>query len=161
MLLALLAEGYEVTGLDLSAAMGRIAGRRLARAGLEAGLVRGQVETLPFRDSYFDTILSTFPTAFIAEKQTMREAYRVLQPGGCFVIVPEGHLTGRGPLRRFVNWLYVITGQRAGEYAVEEAAHSAGWLRFRRELAETGFSLDVVHVQLSGSGATVLIATRK
>lgn len=164
MLLALRAEGYEVTGLDLSPAMGRIARQRLATAEVTAGLVRGRVQTLPFAGGEFDTVLSTFPTDFIADVETMGAVHRVLRPGGRFLIVPEGHLTGGGPLRRFINWLYVITGQRSGEFAVDEAeywpAEDARWQRFRQEMTATGFALEVVHVQLSGSGATVVVATR-
>lgn len=163
-LLALVVAGYDVTGVDLSPAMGRIASRRLHARGAQARLVRGRAEALPFAAHHFDTLLATFPTAFIADPATMREAYRVLRPDGRFLIVPEGHLSGRGPLHRFVNWLYLITGQRAEEFAVDDDRYwpsaSPQWHRFRQQMQATGFSLQIEHVRLSGSGATVLIATR-
>lgn len=164
MLLSLVAEGYEVTGLDLSPAMGRIARRRLRARGAEPRLVRGRAQALPFATHHFDTLLSTFPTAFVADPLTMGEAYRVLRPGGRFLIVPEGHLTGRSFLHRFVNWLYTITGQRSEEFAVDADHYwpsaSPRWHHFRQQMEATGFALEIAHVALSGSGATVLIATR-
>lgn len=164
MQLALLSAEYEVTGLDLSPAMGRLAARRLRSRGAEVRLVRGRAQSLPFSAHHFDTLLSTFPTAFIADVGTMREAHRVLKPGGRFLIVPEGHLTGRSLLHRFVNWLYTITGQRTEEFAVDDDHYwpsaSPQWHRFRQQMQTTGFSLTIEHVELSGSGATVLIATK-
>lgn len=164
MLLALAQAGYRVTGLDLSPAMGRITGRRLQRAGLPPALVRGRAQALPFATHTFDTVLSTFPTPFIVERATIRAIYRVLRPGGRLVVVPEGHLTGRGPLPRFINWLYLITGQRAGTFAVDKVqywpAASPPWQQYRREMAALGFSLDVKHVQLARSAVTVAIADK-
>lgn len=164
MLLALARDGHQTAGLDLSEAMGRLARRRLRRAGIPAQLARGEVQRLPFAPGSFHTVLTTFPTAFIAEPETMDGVYRVLRPGGRFVIVPEGHLTGNSLLHRFIDWLFVITGQREGAFAVDEQRywpeHSTLWGAFERAMAGAGFQLDVHHISLRRSGVTVVVATK-
>jgi ubiquinone/menaquinone biosynthesis C-methylase UbiE len=162
MLLALAQQQVEVIGLDLSRAMGRSAGRRLRRQAGEARLVRGRAQSLPFAAASFDSVFATFPTAFIAEQATMTAVYRVLRPGGRFVVVPEGHLTGRGPLQRFIGWLYTITGQRSGTFAVNGEqywpADTPVWRAWQHQMAAVGFRVAVEHVQLGPSGVTVVIA---
>ena len=164
-LLALARQGYRVVGLDLSPHMGRQAERRLRRAGFTPHLVRGTAQALPFAPGSFDAVLSTFPTAFILEPPTIAAVYRVLQPGGRLVVVPEGHLTGRGPLQRLINWLYVITGQREGAFAVDEdeawpAVSSTVWQAYQARMARQGFTLTLERRRRPRSMATVLIATK-
>lgn len=163
MLLALAESGREVVGLDLSPHMGRMAHRRLRRAGIAPALVRGRAQALPLAAGSFDAVLSTFPTAFIAEEVTMRAIYRVLRADGRLVVVPEGHLENRGLLPRFVNWLYVITGQRQGTFTVDDeqywpAADSPVWIAYRKAMEAAGFRLEVERVRLGRGGASVIIA---
>lgn len=165
MLLALAESGRMAVGLDLSPFMGRMARRRLRRAGVAPLLIRGRAQALPFVAGSFDTVLSTFPTAFIAEAATMRAVHRVLRSGGRLVVVPEGHLDNRGLLSRFINWLYVITGQRQGTFTVDDeqywpAADSALWVAYRNAMETAGFDLNVERVRLARGGASVVIAKK-
>lgn len=155
MLLALARAGYSVAGLDLSPQMGRIARRRLARAGCGAALVRGRGEALPFADNSFDTVYSSFPTPFILAEETLQSLWRVLVPGGRVVIVPQAHLKGQGMASRFVNWLYVITGQRPATAPDPEAALAGPWAE---HVARQGFRLEVVPVTLPRSDVPVVMA---
>jgi ubiquinone/menaquinone biosynthesis C-methylase UbiE len=113
--LDLRAAGYSSIGLDLSPAMGRIASSKLTQCGYRPNLVRGQAQQLPFASASFSAVISTFPTDFILAPETLREVGRVLVPGGQFLIVPNGSLTGGDVLAGFIEWLYRITGQREGE----------------------------------------------
>lgn len=155
----LLRLGFTAVGLDLSPAMGRLARRRLARAGLITRLVRGRGETLPFPENSFDTILSTFPTEFIFAPETLAEVRRILRPGGRFLIVPNGRLPDGGPSARFIAWLYLITGQRAAPFEEDAAGHWRPPPALVVRFAAAGWVLDVVDVPLArGGGATLLLA---
>jgi ubiquinone/menaquinone biosynthesis C-methylase UbiE len=110
--LDLLGAGYQTIGYDLSPFMGRIAKAKLTHHGYPAKLVRGQAQRLPFPAGAFAAVVSTFPTDFIVQPETLREVSRILQPQGQFIIVPNGVLTGGGVSGAGIEWLYRITGQR-------------------------------------------------
>ncbi|MCI0395577.1 MAG: class I SAM-dependent methyltransferase [Chloroflexi bacterium] len=158
MLLALHAAGYQATGFDLSPAMGRLARRRLRRAGLAVPLVRGRAQALPFAPAAFDSILATFPTEFIVEPATLAALSRVLRPGGRLVIVPEARLTGRGPLVRFIEWLYAVTGQRQGPAGDQEP--STLWQAIGQRFVQAGFQVHWQQLPLPRSVVTIVIAER-
>jgi ubiquinone/menaquinone biosynthesis C-methylase UbiE len=165
MLLELVRDGRQVTGLDLSPFMGRMARRRLWRTEQDPQLVRGRVQALPFADQTFDTVYCTFPTSFITEEATMHAIYRVLRAGGHYIIVPEGHLSGTGPVQQFIAWLYRITGQSEDIFEVDDEstwpAENPHWLTFRQAMEKAGFEIALHAVVLARSQATVLVATRK
>ena len=94
MLLDLAEKGFEPVGLDLSPWMVDLAQRKLAARGKAAGLVRGRAQQLPFDAHSFDSVLCTFPTAFILEPGVMREIARVLRPGGRLVVVIMARVDG-------------------------------------------------------------------
>ena len=106
------AAGRTSVGLDVSAAMGRLARRRLLQRGLPLRLVRARAQALPFRDAAFANVIATFPTDFILELETLAEARRVLQPNGRLVVVVMGVLRGPRLLRDVLEWANRITGQR-------------------------------------------------
>jgi ubiquinone/menaquinone biosynthesis C-methylase UbiE len=119
LLVAMAKRSLAPVGLDLSPHMGRLARRRLRRAGLPVPLVRARAQALPFRDGCFDSAVATFPTRFIVDPATLRETARVLRdpapaearPGGRIVVVAWARLSERDPLSRFIGWLYRVTGQ--------------------------------------------------
>jgi ubiquinone/menaquinone biosynthesis C-methylase UbiE len=142
--------GYWVVGYDLSAAMGQIARCKMQQAGLEMRLARGRAQALPYADGSFSAVISTFPTNFILEDETLREAHRVLQAGGQFLIVPNGILSSRGMAEAGIEWLYRVTGQRAaGRFDVVEY------------FGRYGFSAEIVQEPCPRSTATVIVARKK
>jgi ubiquinone/menaquinone biosynthesis C-methylase UbiE len=98
-------------GLDLSPQMSRQAARRLAKARLAKSLVRGRAQSLPFASGVFHGVISTFPSAYILDAQTAAEAWRVLRPGGPFIVLPGAYVTGRSLPDRFAAWLNRRAGQ--------------------------------------------------
>lgn len=154
MLVALAEAEFTAIGCDLSPAMGRMASKRLRKRGLTVPLFRCDVKALPLVDGSVDSVLSTFPTSFIMQRQTWETVHRVLRPGGAFIIVPEGHVTGTGFIARFIRWLFVITGQYAAD-------RSTMWKPFRQRLERQGFAVRIEEVHFNRSAATVIIATKQ
>lgn len=105
--------GFNPVGIDLSPAMGRIARRKLSRAGFPLQLARARAQALPFGDQTFVALVSTFPTEFILDPRTLAESHRVLTPGGRLVIVPNATFTKGGLAREGLELAYRVTGQRA------------------------------------------------
>ncbi|GAB4469666.1 MAG: class I SAM-dependent methyltransferase [Anaerolineae bacterium] len=146
----LAAAGLDPIGVDISPAMGRIAARKLRRAGLPPQLVRADARHLPFADGSFKAVVSTFPTPFIIEPETLHEAARVLVPGGRLVIVVAGLLTLRSAPARFLEWLYQITGQRSP------------WPGDVMDVFDRcGFDARVVEEEQPGSRVMLVIASRR
>jgi ubiquinone/menaquinone biosynthesis C-methylase UbiE len=111
LLVEMATRGLAPVGVDLSPHMGRLARRRLCKAGLAVPLVRTRAQALPFCDGSFDGVVATFPTEFILEPATLREAARVLGAEGRLVVVAWALLGERDPLSRFIGWLHRVTGQ--------------------------------------------------
>jgi ubiquinone/menaquinone biosynthesis C-methylase UbiE len=86
--------GAEVTGLDLTPSMLRVAQRRAREVGVTVDWVEGDVEELPFDDATFDVVTSAFGCMFAPRHQVAAgELARVLRPGGSLGIcswTPEG-----------------------------------------------------------------------
>ncbi len=145
------AEGYtNVVGYDLSPFMGRIASGKMRGNGLSPKLVRGMAQELPFASGSFSAVISTFPTNFIVAPETLHEVYRVLQPGGQFIIVPNGILTGGGVTEAGLEWLYRITGQR-----------ESGSLSLSEFFAEYGFEATSIQENCPHSIAQVIVGRKK
>jgi len=100
-----------VCGLDLSRTMGRITRKRLMRGGIAPNLVNGSAQQLPFSRETFQQVVATFPAEYILQPETFTEVWRVLKPGGTFVILPLAWITGQAIPERAAAWLFHITGQ--------------------------------------------------
>jgi ubiquinone/menaquinone biosynthesis C-methylase UbiE len=157
MLLALQAAGFKVVGLDLSGAMIRLAGRRSKDASHLVSLIQGDGQKLPFRSGTFDSVLSTFPTEFLASQECINGIYRILKSGGRLVVVPQARLTGGGKISSFIEWLYAITGQRV---PTSEDGNGGYWQVIGDRFHAAGFTLTISVVPLEGSEVTVVVAEK-
>ncbi len=105
--------GCQPVGLDLSPAMLRLAKKGLQRREVAASLCRGRVQALPFAPQSFAAIISSFPTAYVYDRDWMYQAHRVLKRGGRLVIIEAVSFPGKSLHSRWLEWLYRVTGQRA------------------------------------------------
>ena len=140
-------QGHRVVGLDRSPFMSRIARRRTIRDQIP--LLQASAFNLPFAGTQFDTIVTTFPTSFILELDTLNAIRRCLKPTGRLLVVPEGHLLGGSLIHQLIAWLFRITGQQMEAATV--------WDDWHAQFAAAGFELTIHDIKLSRSAVTVLI----
>jgi ubiquinone/menaquinone biosynthesis C-methylase UbiE len=90
---------FETQGLEFNARMVTIAKRNLQKRRVSAALLRGTVEDLPYRDAFFDTVVSTMAfSGYPDGARAMSELRRVLRPGGRLVLIDINYPGNR-------NWL--------------------------------------------------------
>ena len=105
LLITMIQRGLDVTGLDASWPMHKVTGRKLARSNLSARRVCGLAQALPFQTHAFTNVLSTFPTNYISDPETLAEVQRILSPAGRWVIVGLG-LRFKSRVKQFLaGWL--------------------------------------------------------
>ena len=143
-------------GLDMTDAMLEVAERNRVEAGVEnVTFLKGIIEAIPLPDQSVDVVISNCVINLSADKsQVIREAYRVLTPGGRFAvsdIVIQGHLPS--VIQKDMEaWAGCIAG------ALEEEV-------YKRLLSEAGFTAIEIEVtrryslqEVVESGASAAIA---
>ena len=117
-------------GLDMTDEMLALARENQARSGLtNVEFLRGEIERIPLPDNSVDVIISNCVINLSADKdRVLREAFRVLKPGGRFA-VSDVVVRGAVPdeMRRSMElWVGCVAG------ALEDSA-------YRGKLADAGF----------------------
>ncbi len=112
-----------VYGLDMTDEMLALANENKRRAGAEnVEFLRGEIENIPLPDASVDVIISNCVINLSADKaRVLREAFRVLKPGGRFAV---SDVVVRGPVPEEVKrsmelWIGCVAG------ALEESEYVA------------------------------------
>lgn len=148
--MALCERGIGHVGVDLSPYMGRIAARKLGKAGCPAPLTRGNAFRLPLKANSADAVVTTFPTPFFLEEVALAEVRRVLRDEGRYIVVPAATLDLTGVAPRFLEFLYRITGQR------EDMLQP-----FTERLAAQGFRVETHTQRVKQSKVWVMVAEKR
>jgi ubiquinone/menaquinone biosynthesis C-methylase UbiE len=117
-------------GLDMTEEMLALANENKRKAEIEnVEFLKGEIENIPLPENSVDVIISNCVINLSADKnQVLREAFRVLKPGGRFA-VSDVVIRGEMPpeiRQSMLAWVGCIAG------ALEET-------EYRRKLAEAGF----------------------
>jgi ubiquinone/menaquinone biosynthesis C-methylase UbiE len=140
LLIALARSGRQPIGIDLSPQMLRLAQENVRQAGVRAPQVQCRVQALPFRSGEFDSVVSTFPSDYIADAATLREVQRVTNERGRLIVVFGAQLIGREPSKLLIEWLYRLTGQREAKFDDEESIFDRAGMPARIETETIGAS---------------------
>ena len=164
-------------GLDMTEEMLALARENQAKSGLtNVEFLKGEIENIPLPDNSVDVIVSNCVINLSADKQqVLKEAYRVLKPGGRFAVsdvVVRGEMPAA--IRKSVElWVGCVAGameeqeyidklQRAGcaDVAVEP------WRIYKTEDARTfieegGFDYDTVAAQADGKFMSAFVRATK
>jgi SAM-dependent methyltransferase len=99
----------ELYGIDIHS-KGSEVEEVLRRHGVRAQLSTASVTKLPFKDKYFDCVVTVSSLEFVDDiESACHEVGRVLAPGGVFVVITPGHSL-------LVDWgLKILTGEDAGK----------------------------------------------
>jgi SAM-dependent methyltransferase len=155
----MVAAGYACQAIDASPQMVRATQRTLRRRGFaaQASVVQlALAQDLPFEDTRFDMVVSTFPAPYIADPATLREIARVLRPGGQVIIIEGAHLLPRNPL---LGLLVGIQHLVYGRAAVQGPAHPEAVAALRQRLPLEAAGLNPSQEVVDGPFWRVFIAS--
>jgi SAM-dependent methyltransferase len=106
----MLADGYNCRAVEHSPQMVAAARATLRKrkVGQPLWVIQGSAQSLPFPDSTFDTVVSTFPSDYISDPNTIAEVARVLRPGGRLIIVLGANLLPVGFLQLLLVVIHLL-----------------------------------------------------
>jgi SAM-dependent methyltransferase len=129
--------GARAVGIDIdrSALHTAVARVHAARAG-SARFVEGRIEHLPFADDTFDVVTAVTVLCLVSDRETaVREAARVLRPGGRLIIGDLGRWNAWAARRRIRGWF--------GSY-LWRSAHFSTAANLSRLVAQAGLTVEAV-----------------
>ena len=164
-------------GLDMTDDMLALARENQRQAGVtNVEFLKGEIENIPLPDNSVDVIISNCVINLSADKdRVLREAFRVLRPGGRFA-VSDVVVRGEVPdsvRRSMLLWVGCIAGAleqddyrarllRAGFTAVEfEPTRTYNIEDARQFLSESGVDVDALAPQVEGRFLSAFIRATK
>jgi len=164
-------------GLDMTDEMLALARRNQQRAGVtNVEFLKGEIEAIPLPDSSVDVVISNCVINLSTDKdRVLREAFRVLKPGGRFAV---SDVVVRGPvpedIRRNVElWVGCVAGALdESDYRAKLEAAGFGdvsvdpWRVYdlndaRQFLTDAGVNADSVATEAAGKFASAFIRARR
>ena len=102
--------GHTCLAVEQSPQMVAAARQTLQRRklGEKAWVIQGSAQHLPFSNASFDTVVSTFPSEYIYDPNTIAEVERVLRPGGRLIVVEGANLLPIGFLQPLLVLIQVL-----------------------------------------------------
>lgn len=162
----------KIVGLDLSVGMLEVGKKKIAHQNLsdKIEMVVGDSENIPFPDNYFDAITVSFGIRnFETLEKGLAEIYRVLKPGGVFVIL-ETSVPTKFPFKQgyafYTKMILPLIGKifskdkNAYGYLSTSAANFPFGEKLNNILRKVSF-IDCVALPQTFGVATIYTATKK
>jgi ubiquinone/menaquinone biosynthesis C-methylase UbiE len=106
------AKKYEVWGIDYNQKMVHKTRKRLKGMVSADKIIQGNIESLPYVDDYFDTVINTMAfSAYPDGEKAMNEMLRVLKPGGSLLVVDVDYPSDRN----IIGYYMVKISERFGD----------------------------------------------
>ena len=162
--------GSKVTGIDLSEGMMKIGREKIKAAGVDAQMVQGDCEELPYADNTFHRISVGFGVRNFEHLEIgLQQMHRVITPGGKLVVLELS--VPSNPVIRWCYKLYFlkilptiggwISGDRgAYEYLPASVLRFPAPDKFMQMLHQAGFS-KVMHCSLTLGICRMYIAIKE
>jgi len=100
-----------IFGIDYNSKMVEIAKNNLIKKGISAQVIQGNVESLPYENDSFDTVLNTMAfTGYPDSRKAMAELIRVLKPNGKLIIVDINYPKNMNILGLWLTKFWIILG---------------------------------------------------
>ena len=147
----MLENGIQGIGLDESPQMADIAWNRLKKAGYSPHLIRAVGEVIPFQNASFDQVVTTFPSEFITNPDTLAEVYRVLKDDGELIILRFAWLSNRRWPYKLTAWLFRLVGE------APDPKNPLQNERLSKPFINAGFSVEIKKIELESSGMILLL----
>jgi ubiquinone/menaquinone biosynthesis C-methylase UbiE len=143
-------KNLRLTGVELSPAMIEVARQRAEELGREIDLGVGDAEALEFADESFDTVICTYSLCTIPDDgAAVREAKRVLRPGGKFILA-EHVRSPVGIVRAIERLIEPLAIRFGGDHLTREPLE---------HLQAEGFTIETV--ERSRAGIVELVRARR
>lgn len=164
-------------GLDMTDDMLALARENQRQAGVEnVEFLKGEIEKIPLPDGSVDVVISNCVINLSADKdRVLREAFRVLKPGGRFAVsdvVVRGEMDER-VRRSMLLWVGCIAGaleEREYTAKLTDAGFAAVSIEPTREyssedartfLVDAGIDVDAIAAQIDGKFMSAFIRATK
>jgi len=120
--LAALENQINIYGIDASIQMARMAKKRLEISGQPGKLIIGKAQALPYPTDSFSQVISTFPSEYCIQPETLAEVSRILDSDGIWIILNSAKLEFPRFIRRAATSLERFTSPPRG-FASTMTAH--------------------------------------
>ncbi|TMD66960.1 MAG: class I SAM-dependent methyltransferase [Chloroflexi bacterium] len=138
LLVDMIKAGHNCRAVEQSPQMVAAARDTLQRynVGEKNWVIQGSAQGIPFTSASFDTVVSTFPSEYIYDPDTIAEVARVLRPGGRLIVIEGANLLPVGLLQSFLVLVQILVygpsavfGPRKKRNLDEEMARNQDTLR--------------------------------
>jgi ubiquinone/menaquinone biosynthesis C-methylase UbiE len=145
-LLTRYADKFETHGIDYNEKMLSIAKKNLENQSIKANLVQGNVESLPYEDEFFDSIINTMAfSGYPDGEKALTEMIRTLKNGGRLIMIDVNYPSNG-------NWM----GMKMAKFW-----SAAGDIIRDMDSLLNEFNLEYEKREIGGSGSVHLYVIKK